>query len=78
MNAQQRSTTTRLVVLVDTAITAQNKPKTHSSQQASPWEFRRQFAQAVREAIMHAALTDRLDLAHAEECWRAAPDPESV
>jgi hypothetical protein len=31
---------------------------------------------ALREALLRAALTGRLDLAHAEELWRVVPDPE--
>lgn len=42
----------------------------------TPREYRQNFAQAVRESIMRAALTGRLDIAHAEECWRVVPDPE--
>jgi len=42
----------------------------------TPREYRQTFAQAVRESILRAALSDRLDLAHAEELWRVIPAPE--
>jgi hypothetical protein len=47
-----------------------------SGDDASPRELRARFALALREAILRAALTGRVDLAHAEEFWRAVPDPE--
>jgi len=42
----------------------------------TPRELRVRFAPALREAILRAALTGRVDLAHAEELWRVLPDAE--
>jgi hypothetical protein len=43
---------------------------------ASPRQLRARFACALREAVIRAALTGRLDIAYAEELWRAIPHPE--
>jgi hypothetical protein len=36
------------------------------------------FVLALQDAIARAALSGKLDLAHAEECWRVVSAPESA
>ena len=44
----------------------------------TPREYRRRFALALRESVLSAARTNRLDPALAEECWRVIPPPENA
>jgi hypothetical protein len=47
-----------------------------SGDDASPRELRARFAMALRQAVLRAALTGRIEVAYAEELWRAIPNPE--
>lgn len=44
----------------------------------TPNQVRRQFAEALREAIAQQHLAGKLDAAIAEELWREAPEPETI
>jgi hypothetical protein len=41
----------------------------------NPREYRMAFVENVREAIIEAYGSDVVDIAHAEELWRAIPTP---
>jgi hypothetical protein len=45
-------------------------------QGATPRELRARFVHALRAAVFLAALAGHVDIAFAEELWRAIPDPE--